>query len=183
MEKQGLITSKFEIKIFFQKVATDLLMVNIVNQAQSGIPSYWRLTKNVSIPPLELGVDCQNGFISNITFFVDGFDVKNIENINISISDGAVLVNTTVFKKTNDYIDVKQSYDVFYNKRKLICSFSEIKNFMKAFKMDRIEVFVNDKNQIVGFSICDLSENEEKLLRSIIQEKCYGSGGDILHIL
>lgn len=169
LEKQGLLNTKLKINISIEKEADDLLMINIVNQKQLEIPSYWRLTDVVGIPPLEIGIDCQKGFISTITVFVDGFAVKKLGNINASIFEGAVLVNTDIFKRTNDYIDVNQSYDIYYGKSKLICSFAKINDFVQGFKMDRVVVFTNDENQIAGFSICDLSENEKNLIKSIIQ--------------
>lgn len=172
LTKKGLITSKIRINITFEKVADDLLMISLVNPEYKGIPSYWRLTNVVGIPPLEIGIDCQNGFISNVTFYVDGLAIKNGEDINIRPLEGNIIVDTGIFTKVNDYIDVNQTYDIYYYENKLICSFEKTKEIAKSFKNDRTEMFVDCNNQIIGFSICDLSRDEKNLINSIMESTC-----------
>lgn len=167
--KKGLVTSKIKINIIFEKVAEDLLMISLVNTEFKGIPSYWRLTNVVGIPPLELGIDCQDGFISNVTFCVDGLTIKKGEDINIPPLDGNIIVDTSIFTKVNDYIDVNQTYDIYYNENKLICSFEKTKEIVNSFRNDRVEIFVDDNNQIIGFSICDLSKDEKNLIDRIME--------------
>lgn len=38
---------------------------------------------------------------------------------------------------------------------------------MNAFRNERVEIFVDCNNQITGFLICDLSEDEKDLINSI----------------
>ena len=165
--KKDVVASKSKINVSFEKVADDLLMISLVNQEYKGIPSYWRLTKVVGIPPLELGIDCQEGFILNATFFVDGFTVKKGRDVDVPLLDGTVLVDAKIFTRVNEYIDVEQTYDIYCCRDKLICSFKEVAEIEKAFKDDRVEVFVDCNDQIIGFSICDLSEDERNLIHSI----------------
>lgn len=167
--KKGLVTSQIKINIIFEKVGDDLLMISLVNPEFKGIPSYWRLTNVVGIPPLELGIDCQDGFISNATFYVDGLAIKNGEDINIPPLYGDIIVDTNIFTKVNDYIDVNQTYDIYCYENKLICSFEKTKEIVNSFRNDRVEIFVDSKDQIIGFSICDLSIEEKNLINSIME--------------
>ncbi len=166
--KKDLVTSKKKINIVFEKVAEDLLMISLVNPEFKGIPSYWRLTNVIGIPPLELGIDCQDGFISDVTFFVDGLAIKKGEDINIPSLDGNIIVDTSIFTKVNDYIDVYKTYEICYFGNKLICSFDKTKVIVNSFRNDRVEIFVDCNNQIIGFSICDLSKDEKNLINSIM---------------
>ena len=167
--KKGLVTSAKKINIVFEKVDDNLLMVSLVNLESKGIPSYWRLTNVVGIPPLELGIDCQDGFISNVTFYVDGLAITKAEDLNKPQIDGNIIVDTGVFKKVNDFIDVYKTYDIFYCENKLMCSFEKTKEIMKSFRNDRVEIYVDCDNQIIGFSICDLSKDEKNLINSIMK--------------
>lgn len=167
--KKGLVTSKIKTNIIFEMVADDLLMISLVNPEFKGIPSYWRLTNVVGIPPLELGIDCQDGLISNATFYVDGLAIKNGEDINITPLDGNVIVDTNIFTKVNDYIDVNRKYDIYCNENKLICSFGKTKEIVNSFRNDRVEMFVDSNDQIIGFSICDLSKEEKNMINCIME--------------
>lgn len=168
--KNDLVSYETKIKISFEIVCDDLLMINISNYIQShGILSYWRLTKVIGIPPLEIGIDCQEGFISSITFFVDGYSVSMSEEITPSSIKGNIKVDTSIFTKTNDYIDIEQPYEISINDRNLICAFENKNKFNKAFRNDRLEIFVDCNNQIVGFSICDLSEAEKKMINNVLK--------------
>jgi hypothetical protein len=169
LTKTGVLDSKLIIDISFEQVADDLLLVRIVNRAQQGIPSYWRLTNAVDIPPLELGVDCQEGYISDITVFVDGLDIKDGEKINTPLPKlfGNVLVDTSIFKKVFDIVDVNDTFDVYIYKDKLICLFEKTKEITETVKVDRVEMYIDCSEQIVGFAICDLTETEIYLLNII----------------
>lgn len=172
LKKKEIVTSKSKIKVSFEKMADDLLMISLSNEIHNqGILSYWRLTKVVGMPPLEIGIDCQEGFISSATFFVDGLAITESEDVNTSIFEGNILVDTGIFTKANDYIDVEQAYDINICKDKLICSFVKAKEFKNTFRNDRVEIFVDCNNQIVGFSICDLSEDEKNLINSIQRDR------------
>ena len=60
--KKDIIDDNGKMEISFEKVVDDLLMLSMSSQKKDqGILSYWRLTKVVGIPPLEIGIDCENG--------------------------------------------------------------------------------------------------------------------------
>lgn len=168
LTKKEISNIRSKMNVIFEKVADDLLMVSLTNQIESQkAPSYWRLTKTVGIPPLEIGVDCQNGFISCITFYVDGLAISDIEDVSDSMLEGNVLVDTNIFTKDNDYYDVNQSYDINICKDKLICSFVKTKEKITAYRNDRVDIFVDSNNRIVGISVCDLLEAEKDLIECV----------------
>jgi hypothetical protein len=168
LKKKEISNLKTEMNVYFEKVADDLLMVSLTNQIEKqGISSYWRLTRTVAIPPLEIGVDCKHGVISCITFFVDRFAISDIDDFNESMIEQNVMVDTSIFTKDNDYYDVNQSYEVGICNNRLICSFVAIKDNIIAYRNDRVEIYVDSNNCIVGFSVCDLSEDEKCLIKSI----------------
>lgn len=168
LTKKEIFNKKTEMKVNFEKVADDLLMVSVLNQIENhGIPSYWRLTKTIDIPPLEIGIDFEHGFVSCITFFIDGLAISEIEDLNKSFIEGNIIVDTSIFTKDNDYHDVNLSYDINVCDSKVICSFVSISNNVIVYRNDRIEIYVDSTNCIVGFSICDLTEDEKYLIKSI----------------
>lgn len=166
--KKEISNIKSKMNVFFEKVADDLLMISLTNQIENqGIPSYWRLTKTVGMPPLEIGIDCQQGFISSITFFIDRLAISEIEDVHNSVQEGNVLVDTSIFKRDNDYFDVNQPYNISICKDKLKCSFGVINDKSIVYRNDRVEIYVDSNNCIVGFSVCDLSKDERNLIDSI----------------
>ena len=168
LTKKEISNIKSKMNVFFEKIADDLLMVSLTNQIENhGIPSYWRLTQTVGIPPLEIGIDCEHGFISCVTFFIDGLAISEIEDANNSMLEGNVLVDTSIFTRNNDYYDVNQPYDVSICKDKLKCSFIAINDKSIAYRNDRVEIYVDSNNCIVGLSICDLSKDEKDLIECI----------------
>lgn len=50
---------------------------------------------------------------------------------------------------------------------KLVCLFSNQDNISGIFRDNRFEIYVDNNEQIMGFSICDLSENEKKLVDNL----------------
>ena len=167
LTKTGLDASVSKISISFEEIADDFLMVSLINNNNCRIPSYWRLVKKVGMPPLEIGINCDNGHISNITFFVDSLTKSDINDDSVSIIDGNVIVDTSIFTKTNEYIDVFREYNVYYTNNKLVCLFSNQDNISGIFRDNRFEIYVDNNEQIMGFSICDLSENEKKLVDNL----------------
>lgn len=169
LTKKGISIIKTAMNVCFEKVSDDLLMISLTNQIEShGIPSYWRLTKTDGIPPLAIGIDCQQGFISNITFFVDGLAISETEDVTASMLDGNVMVDTSIFTRINDFHDVNQSYDVGVCNNKVVCSFETLKGGTISYRNDRVEIYVDSNNCVVGFSVCDLSEGEKCLIKSIL---------------
>ncbi len=168
LAKKEISNIKTEMLVNFEKVADDLLMVSITNQIESHKPPcYWRLTKTNGIPPLEIGLNRQQGVISCITLFIDGLDISEIDDYNMSRMEGNVIVDTSIFTKDNDYYDVEKNYDISVNNDRFICLFDAIKENTIAFRNGRLEIFVDSNNSIIGLSVCDLSEDENNLIKSI----------------
>lgn len=168
LRKKEISSIKSEINVSFEEVADDLLMVSLTSQVENQeIPSYWRLTQTVGIPPLEIGIDRAHGFILCVTFFIDRLAIQEIEDADNSMSEGNILVDTCIFKRDNDYYDVNQPYDVSICKDKLICSFIAINEKSIAYRNDRVEIYVDSNNCIIGLSICDLSKDEKDLIECV----------------
>lgn len=166
--KKDINNEETEIDISFEKVVDDLLMITISNQAQNHeILSYWRLTKLVGIPPLEIGINCNNGFFVSVTFYVDASLIKKPENIDVFSDKGNISVDTGIFTRINDYVDVDQAYEINILKNKLICSFVKSNEFKQSYQNGNFEIYVDSKNQIVGFSIRDLSKEEIEMINSL----------------
>ena len=166
--KKSIDSKKTKMDIYFEKVADDLLMISITNQMQyDGILSYWRLTKVTQMPPLEIGIECKNGCVISTTFFMDMSCVKKQESIDIHRNKGNVLVDTTMFTKVNDFVDVYQGYEIDIQDDKLICMFGKVDELIQAYRNDRFEIYVDSSNQIIGFAVCDLGEAEIDIINSL----------------
>lgn len=165
LTKKNIICKESKLKVSFERVDDDLLMISISNETPNqGILSYWRLTKVVGIPPLEIGIDCNNGNVASITFFVDTSYIKKGKTINTISEWGNILVDTDIFTRVNDYVDVDQAYEVNISENKLICAFMKECEFKELYRNDRLEIFCDCKNQIIGFSICDLTVEEKEMM-------------------
>ena len=168
LKKKEIANIKNEFLVNFEKVADDLLMVSITNQLENHQPpSYWRLTKVNEVPPLEIGLNRQQGVISCITLFIDGLNISEIDDYNMSMIEGNVIVDTSIFTKENDYYDVEKSYDISVSNDRFICLFDSIKENTIAFRNGRVEIFVDSNNNIIGLSVCDLSKDENNMIKSI----------------
>ncbi len=156
-------------KVDFEKVADGLLMISICNDVddQSKIFCYWRLMGSGTNPPLEIGINTETKTIKSITFFVDAdcFNSFTLSKTDFSQSD--FLVNTEIFRKTNDYVDVKGQYSVSLADNKLLCIFDEKYQIKEIFKNGRIEFFLSEMDELVGFAVCSLKEYEMKEILSL----------------
>lgn len=85
-------------RIEFEKVASDLLMVSIINDFDDCVvPSYWRLVEFNAMPPLEIGINTKTKTIKNITAFIVS---DNFIDLNYKISNiihGNIVFNTSIF--------------------------------------------------------------------------------------
>ena len=81
--------------------------------------------------------------------------------------NGDVIVDTSVFTNFNDHINVLHGYSVFIHEGHLIFCFGDNPKPAKTYRNGRLELLIDNCNQIVGFSICDLTEDEIMMLNSI----------------
>ncbi len=162
LTKSGIVHKNIETVVAIEKVAENLIMVTITNQLHSkDIPSYWRLTGSKGNPPLEIGVNCKEKCISEITFWVDPARIIRQYNfIAVKGDRGNILIDTNIFRGTNDYIDVNQEYSVYLHANKLICLFQQHDKILCANKNGRLEVYMNEMNEVIGFAVCDLLDSE-----------------------
>lgn len=163
-----VVGEEVSVKVIFEKVVEDLLMVSLTTQPQPhGILSYWRLVKVSGIPPLEIGVNCENQSLASITFYVDSTYIKQCELAKMDTKRGTILVDVSIFSKTNDYIDVAENYTVCIKDDKLICLFEKGNMIHQSYRTDRLEVYLDIMHHVVGFAICDLSVQERNMLESL----------------
>ena len=91
------------VKIKFEKVVDDLLMISIERNEENkkGILNYWRLTKIKGIPPLKIGISDVDGLIYSIVFYIDSdsFQTDNRDHCIDSRKQGCVVIDTSIFRK------------------------------------------------------------------------------------
>lgn len=162
------IGEEVPVKVIFEKVVEDLLMVSLITQTQPhGILSYWRLVKVSGIPPLEIGVNCESRSLASINFYIDSNYIKKCELAKIDTKKGSILVDVSIFSKTNDYIDIDENYTVCIKDNKLVCLFEKMNMINQSYRTDRLEVYLDVMYNVVGFAICDLSIKERNILKSL----------------
>ena len=74
--------------------------------------------------------------------------------------NGDVIVDISVFKSVNGCTDGFKGYSMFKHEGNLVCLFEDEQEPVKSCRNGRFELLVDNCNQIVGFSICDLTEDE-----------------------
>lgn len=159
---------KNDNKVLMEKVVDDLLMISIKMDSNKNKDyyDYWRLTKTMGIPPLEIGIDSTDGSIQNIVFYIDSNYFKDVNCNMPRENSGAVLVDPSIFKKNNDYVDIYEEYYVFCSNKDLICSFMDDFHPDECFINNRIKIFLQS-NLIIGFAVSDLNISEIKMLKSV----------------
>lgn len=156
-------------RVEFEQVATDLIMISIDNdiENQTVICSYWRLKGNGGNPPLEIGIDTTFGTIKQIVIFIDADCIENFEVGEICKVKGNVLIDTGVFAKQNDYVNIEGSYFVTIIGGKLFCRFCEEFNANVIISNGDIEIYLDNNEQIIGFAVDNLSESLLKMIKML----------------
>ena len=171
LTKIAEINEEKNVKIDFEKVVDDLLMISIgINEEnEKGVLNYWRLTKAKGIPPLEMGVSNIDGLIYSIVFYVDSdfFQAESIYDYTDFEKQGCVVIDTSIFKKNNDYIDIQKSYKLFLDNDRLLCGFDEETRPDQIVKNNRLGIWLVN-NQIIGFEINNLSQSEILAIKSVM---------------
>ena len=157
LKKRGL-ANEIPYNIVYDKVVDDLLLIEIHNDNDESIPSYWRLVQPIDIPPLEIGINCETGCISSVTCYIDlNCCIKN-KRVNINASNvkvGNAIIDVGIFKQVNDCVDVGMEYYINIQGNKLICLFQLKFELNEVIKSGSFEVYINSNNEIIGFSICN----------------------------
>ena len=151
------IKNKFDIS--FDSYAGGLIGISVVNSSHKcEAPCYWYLTKGCGMRPVVVVVDIHNGMI--VTAFVTKIKMlKSFEFLDNS-QNRDVIIDRSVFSKVNDCICVVKGYSMFKHEGNLVCLFEEEQEPVKSYRNGRFDLLVDNCNQIVGFSICDLTEDE-----------------------
>lgn len=157
-----------ESEIYMEKVVDDLLMISIKMDIRNDKTyyDYWRLTRTMGVPPLEIGVDKTDGSIQTIVFYVASEFFKKINFDLTNENEGLIMIDSSIFKKENDYVDIDSSYFLFLDGDELVCSFEENFEPDSSYNINRIKIFLK-LNEVVGFSIKDLTNIEIEELKSL----------------
>lgn len=149
------------VSVEFESMADDLLMITINNDIknETRIFNYWRLLGNGQNPPLEIGVDGDKMIIHSITVFVDKGNFAKVKELNCTIRSGNILIDTDLFQ-TDRYVDVEGLYYVFLTGRVFTCMFNDICDIRERVLNGRVEYLISNNNELCGFSICNLDNNE-----------------------
>ncbi|MBR3463085.1 MAG: hypothetical protein IKH20_10445 [Clostridiales bacterium] len=159
--------TKNEYDISFIKY-TDHVSILIDNKTHEyEAPSRWSLTKGCGMYPIIVVVDCKNRLISRITASLTKIMTSKLFVPLDNSQNGDVIVDTSVFTNFNDHINVLHGYSVFIHEGHLIFCFGDNPKPAKTYRNGRLELLIDNCNQIVGFSICDLTEDEIMMLNSI----------------
>ncbi|EQB1801262.1 hypothetical protein ACYCYS_002232 [Listeria monocytogenes] len=140
-------------EVHMEKVVDDLLMISVKMDIKNNKSyyDYWRLTRTMGIPPLEIGIDKTDGSIQTIVFYVASDFFKKMD---FSLT------------KENDYVDIDSNYFVFLDSDELVCSFEGDFAPDSSYNINRIRVFLK-LNEVIGFSIKDLTSIEIEELKSL----------------
>ena len=172
LTKVGKDNDITQTHISFELMADDYLLVSVDNSVNDlrGFFSYWRILMKGGNPPLEVGINNETGLIKNVTFFVDP---NCFENFRFTVGDtsvGNILVDTSMFTKPYDFVDIIGGYSVSQVDNSFICKFSKDQSVKESIVNGRIEFFINDENQLVGFAINNLTESELKIITGLSKQ-------------
>lgn len=157
-----------KVNVNFEKVVDDLLMISIINEPQNdNVLSYWRLTKVQGIPPLEIGINSKNNYLASITFYIDSTYIVEHDRVNVIVEEGNVLVDSSIFTHINEYIDIYHNYSVQIQNDRLVCFFENVSTPMQAYRNNRLEVYIDAERKIIGFAICDLTDEQMDMINSL----------------
>jgi len=161
----GVYTTTFEM------VAKGLMMIKISNNSINNnnivIPSYWRVVMRDNIPPLEVGINPHNKSVIKITVFVDADCIHEMKLQHAATRKANILINTDVFQKINDFIDVKGQYYISLVGDTVACLFENNCNISKRYTNSRIEFLSDATNSLCGFVIGSLNESDTKKIMKL----------------
>lgn len=166
------IGKAFEFNIEFEAITSNMFIVSINKKKQNKgcVLSYWRLTAydDKAIPPLEIGVNYIEQSIDSLTFFVAKGMIEKMPIKELALTEGCVLVNTTIFTKQFDFVDNSEEYYFGLQNNKLVVYWDNIDDLCTAYCNERVEFYVNKNNYIVGFAISCLSNDELNIINQYI---------------
>jgi len=168
LQKVYETSSNTNVSVEFEILAEDLLMATVVNDADSSANELncWRLIGG-SQNSLEIEIDADKKIINTITLFIEKGALKPGRIIEGIETKGNIVIDTKVFKES-DYIDVDGAYVVSVYNKKLTCVFNNCTRVHERFVNGRIEYYMTYSDELCGFSVCGLSEEEIGKLKSMV---------------
>ena len=169
--KTGKDNRGTDTHVEFEMIAEDFIMVSVDNDQRdrTQIFSYWRLSGDGSNPPLEIGVNGQTGTIKSITIFIDMNCFREIRFPHSNLSHGNIIVDPSIFKKMNDYVDMEGYYYVTLVGNKFICSFNEPCDVREIIVNQNIEFYIDTDHQLRGIAINNLADTEIKKIKALMK--------------
>ena len=155
------INTEFDISFsnYVNKLSVHVTSVEYLRQGCE-TSCTWYLTKVCGLPPVVVEVDCKGGLIVEM----NASKTKSMTPMSyvppVISQNRDVIVDRSVFTKVNDCICVVKGYNMFKHEGNLVCLFEDEQEPTKAYRNGRFELLIDNCNQIVGFSICDLTEDE-----------------------
>ncbi len=158
---KNLNRTKNKFDISFIKYSDNLIWLSVKNTSYKCVaPFYWHITKGCGMPLLTVDIDNHNGQLVSIT----AYKTKRMTPMPfvppVISQNRDVIVDRSVFERVNGCIDGLKGYSMFKHEGNLVCLFEDEQEPAKAYRNGRFELLVDNCNQIVGFSICDLTEDE-----------------------
>jgi hypothetical protein len=143
-------------------------MVTVNNDVDGEVKesNCWRLLGN-SQNPLEIEIDADKKIINTLTLFIEKGALKPGRVIEGVESKGNIVIDTKIFKE-NDYIDADGAYVVSVYNKKLTCVFNNCIRVHERFFNGRIEYYFTYSDELCGFSVCDLSDEELGKLKNMV---------------
>ena len=158
---------KCKFDISYNKSAGGMIEISVNNMSDiCEAPCRWHLTKGCGMPLLTVDIDNHNGRLVNITAYKTK-SMSPVPFVHPVISqNGDVIVDISVFKRVNGCIVGFKGYSMFKHEGNLVCLFEDEQEPVKSYRNGRFELLIDNCNQIVGFSICDLTEEEIMMIAS-----------------
>ncbi len=168
LQKVYEISSNTSVSVEFEILAEDLLMVTVLNDADNTANEIncWRL-KGGSQNSLEIEIDSEKKTISTVTLFIEKGALKPGRILEGIETKGNIVIDTKIFKES-DYIDVDGAYVVSVYNKKLTCVFNNCGRVHERFTNGRIEYYMTYSDELCGFSVCDLNDEELNKLKSMV---------------
>ncbi len=158
--------NKFDISFF--KYSNGLIGLSVKDSScKLDSPYYWHITKGCGMPLLTVDIDNHNGQLVSIT----AYKTKRMTPMPfvppVISQNRDVIVDRSVFERVNGCIDGLKGYSMFKHEGNLVCLFEDEQEPVKSYRNGRFELLIDNCNQIVGFSICDLTEDEIMMIDSL----------------
>lgn len=171
--KIGMNINTTRTNIKFQQMASDLLMISIDNNIDdlAGVFCYWRMRSDIVNPPLEIGINTFTKSIKNITFFVTLSCFNKFQLTSENVSEGNILVDSSIFTKPYEFVDTDENYYVSLTGNKFACKFGEKSEIKEVIVNGNIEFYVDVNEQLVGVVINNLKESELMAIRNFAYKK------------